>query len=155
MATEVSGSTIDATIRYAYDGDGALRVACSLHPPGASGGGTDYLKFSVYHDSLDLLGRTVRTSNAGGLAICGLPGQPVAQEENSFGVRGDLLTQTTGAGALVRGYRYDGSGNMVWSQEDNGTVRERTYTVTAGHNRMTYESPGGHPGESRLILLLQ
>lgn len=129
--------TNGATIRFAYDLDGARRVLCSEHSGTIN---DDSLKFSQYTQWIDRGGRTRRITRTGH-TLCPTVGVGGQESSYQYDVRGQVLSDSTQAAGNWL-FRYDASGNLVRRQRlDQPDLN--VFTIPAGSNRVTRHDRDG------------
>ncbi len=130
--------TNGATIRFAYDLDGALRVFCSEHSGTIN---DDSLKFSQYNQWIDQGERTRRVTRTGH-TVCPTVGVGGRESSYQYDVRGQVLSDSTqSAGNWL--FRYDASGNLVRRQRlDQPDLN--VFTIDPASNRVTRHDRDGN-----------
>jgi RHS repeat-associated protein len=129
-------------LKFAYDGDGMMRLACADHPGGPVSGIPDVYDLTNYQQTVDVDGMILRTTNWNtGLSDCGQNSTMQAVYTQTFDSRHQMLTQSGGGQATTN--TYDGSGNIT---RMTTSTSDMIHVVQAGHNRLTQSYIPGNPG---------
>ncbi len=129
--------TNGATLRFAYDKDGALRVLCSEHSGGVN---DDSLKFSQHEQWIDQGGRT-RSVTRAAHTLCTTTGAGGTEAAYQYDVRDQMLRDSSASGGRWL-FRYDASGNLL-RRERLDQADLNVYTLQAGTNRVIRHDRNG------------
>lgn len=122
-------------VTFGYDKDGHLRLVCSKHPGGLSGG-LDHLERRLRYDRLDADGQAIDMHHWQGVpegtSCANTAGNSVEYfTSTAYDARHQLLSRAGGAGSET--YQYDASGNQTASTIG---VSVSTFTIATGSNRL-------------------
>ncbi|HWP38704.1 MAG TPA: RHS repeat-associated core domain-containing protein [Gemmatimonadales bacterium] len=135
----------ETQVRFAYDGDGLLRLVCGVHPGGAS---PDVFDLTSYYQSVAVDGLILRTTHSSaGLAGCGENLTLQGVHVNTYDSRHQLLSQAQFGKTTLN--RYDFSGNITRITEQGGTDRDDIFFISPRHNRIDSLRFAGTPNTGR------
>jgi RHS repeat-associated protein len=126
-------------VRFAYDADGVRRLQCSDGPDGS---GDRAFDFRYHVNRVDADGQPVKV-NFGGLASCGGPYLPFANDTSAVDYRHQLVYRTYSGS--VESWQHDASGNRI-TYDRAGYPRIFDFMLS-GHNQLrrsgSFLLPGG------------